>query len=433
MANQLSSNVSTKVAKVFAAAFESDRVLSKTVDTKVVAGANGVKPDTGDTVYLKRTPIYKAIETSDGDITGETKNDIGVGRIAATVQNFITVPIEYTNLEEVTQLDQLQELLSPAAEAMVNQLELNIGQKLIENAGLSYGDPDTAVSAWSHVVGMGALASAIGMPKGSDGRYYVMNDFVASNLASAQTGLTAADQLVRTAWENAQISTPFAGVRALTSNCIKTYTSGAASDRAGTLAATPTATFAAHKDTQIQTLSLTGLSASTANAVRPGDILEFPARHYINVQNKQVVLGADGAPVNFRMTVVTGGNTDGSGAVTVTATNAAIYGASGGADEQFATIDSPLTSGDVVNVLGTASTIYQPNLFYHKSAFALATIPLPRLHATDMMIKSKDGLQIRISKYSDGDANKQLWRADMLPVMGVVNPLFIGKSFGVSA
>jgi hypothetical protein len=429
MANNLSSNVSTKVAKVIMDSFESTRVLTKTVNTSLVAGANGITNETGDTVYLKRPTQYKALETAGGDISALTKNDMGVGRIAATVQNYITVPINYTNLEEVTELNQLQEILSPAAEEVATRLELNVGQKLIENAGLSYGVPGTVADAWKDVSGMAALMTSVGMPM-SGNKYYVINPFIQSELSSVQNGLNASDSLVKTAWENAQISANFAGMRVLTSTALNTYTSGATTDRAGTLGATPDATWATHKDTMIQTLSLAGLSLSTTDAVRPGDLLEFPARHYVNVATRKPVLGPAGTALPWRCTVVTGGNTDGAGAVSVTVTSAAIYGAAGGLDEQYTTIDSPLTSGDVVNVLGAADTAYQPNVAYHKNAFALATIKLPKLHATDTIATSKDGLSMRITKYSDGDKNAQRWRIDLLPVMGVINPLFIGSGFG---
>jgi hypothetical protein len=162
MANNLSSNVSTKVAKVIMDGFEANRVLSKTVNTTQVDGL--IQPDTGSTVYVKRPTQYKAIETSGGDISSSTKNDLAVGRAAATVQNYITVPVDYTNLEEVTQLDQLQEILSPAAEELATRLELNLGQKMIEYAGLCYGTPGTVVDAWSDVAGANAMLGSIGAP-----------------------------------------------------------------------------------------------------------------------------------------------------------------------------------------------------------------------------------------------------------------------------
>lgn len=431
MANNLSSNVSTKVAKVILEGFEASRVLSKTINTTIVDGQ--IQPDTGSTVYVKRPTQYSGIETSDGDISASTLNDIAVGRAAATVQNYITVPVNYINLEEITQLDQLQELLAPAAAELATKLELNLGQRMIEQSALTYGTPGTAVDAWSDVAGANALLGSIGVPVGD--RYYIMNDFTQVNLASAQ-GALKFDPAVKTAWEQARISTPFAGMTSMASNALKQYTSGAAVDRAGTLAATPNATWATHKDTMIQTLSLTGLTASTANAVRAGDVLEFTgtgasARSFVNVATRQTVLGADGTPVKWRCTVVTGGNTDGAGAVTVTVTNAAIYGAAGGQDQQYTNISAPLTSGDVFNILGSTSTVYQPSMFYHKNAFAIATIKLPKLFATDTIATTKDGLSFRVTRYSDGDRNKQKWRIDLLPVFATLNPLFAGKGFGV--
>lgn len=426
MANNLASNVSTKVAKVIMDGFEANRVLSKTVNTTQVDGM--IQPDTGSTVYVKRPTQYKAIETAGGDISGSAKNDLAVGRAAATVQNYITVPVDYTNLEEVTQLDQLQEILSPAAEELATRLELNLGQKMIEYAGLCYGSPGTVVDAWSDVAGANAMLGSIGAPMGN--RYYAMNEFTQVLLANTQKGLLL-DSAVKTAWEQSKITMPFAGMNGMATNALKQFTAGATTDRAGTLASTPNATWATHKDTMIQTLALAGLSTSVTGAVNPGDVIEVTGRYHVNVKTRQVVMGIDGNPLKWRCTVVTGGNTDGSGNVTVTVTNAAIYGASGGADEQYTNISSPLTSGDVVTIITAKDVVYQPNLFYHKDAFAIATIKLPKLYATDTIATTKDGLSMRITRYADGDKNAQRWRIDLLPVFAVINPLLAGKAFGL--
>jgi hypothetical protein len=430
MANELSSNVSTRVAKVIMDSFEANRVLTKTVNTSLVSGANGVNNETGDTVYLKRPTQFRAIETSDGDISAETKNDIGVGRIPATVQPYITIPINYSNLEEVTELNQLKEILSPAAEELATRLELNLGKKMIENAGPSFGtigNAWTKTNAWESVAGTGALLKAIGMPNAGE-KYYVANDLVGVKFSAAQNSLTAADGLVRTAWQNAQIADSYAGLRVLTSSGLNTYEAGATADRAGTLASNPDVTWVTHKDTMIQTLNLTGLTVSTVDAVLPGDVIEYDAIYHVNVATRKPVIDATGASVKYRCTVVTGGDTDGSGNVTVTVTNSAIFGATG-LDSQYTNVSAAPVSGSVFNILGAAGSIYQPSLCYHKNAFALATLKLPKLHATDTIAKSMDGLSMRITKYSDGDKNAQRWRIDMLPVMGVMNQLFMAKGF----
>ena len=428
MANNLSSNVSTKVAKVIMDGFEATQVLTKTVNTSLVSGANGVDNETGDTVYLKRPSQYKSIETSDGDISASTANSIGVGRIAATVQNFITVPIDYKNLEEVTELNQLTEILAPAGDELCTTLELNVGQKLIENAGLTFGTPGTAVDAWSDVSGAYATMDSIGVPTSGD-RYYAMAPFSVSNLSNAQVGIQQ-QGLVKSAWEKSMVTGNFAGFTALSSNALKNYQAGATADRAGTLSATPDGTWATHKDTMIQSLVLTGLDTATTNAVRAGDVIEFTSKFHVNIKTRQTAMGSNGAPMKWRCTVVVGGTTV-AGTVGVTVTNAAIFGSSGGLDEQYANISAALASGDAFTILGTTDTIYQPNLAYHKNAFALATLKLPKLHATDTIATTKEGLSMRITKYSDGGKNLQKWRIDMLPVMGVINPLFICKGFGV--
>ena len=90
-----------------------------------------------------------------------------------------------------------------------------------------------------------------------------------------------------------------------------------------------------------------------------------------------------------------------------------------------------MQSGDVVTLLGAGSTLYQPNLFYHKQAFGLGTVKLPKLYSTDTIATTSDGMSIRVSKYSDGDANTQKIRFDLLPAYATFNPFFAGQGFGV--
>ena len=80
--------------------------------------------------------------------------------------------------------------------------------------------------------------------------------------------------------------------------------------------------------------------------------------------------------------------------------------------------------------LGTANTTYQPNMFFHKDAFTIGSVPIPKLYATDTLLTTNDGLQIRISKFADGLANKQMVRFDFQPAYGTFNPFFAGQGYG---
>jgi hypothetical protein len=421
MANNLSSNITRKVARIFLDKFESARVLTKTVDTQLLS--NKFNPSTGSIVDFKRPTDYRSIRTSGGDISASTKSDIIAGKASGVVQDYFTVATEWTNIEEALELDQLDDILAPMATRLVTDLELDWSSYMVKNANLKYGNPGTAIDAWSDVAGAAAFMDSVGVPMDGE-KYYVVNPFVAATLASAQSALLA-NKLVETAWEKAQISANFGGLRALTASTLASYTSGTASDRAGTLAANPTVTYVAAKDTMQQSLSVTGFSA--AATVKAGEIITIAARNRLNLSTRRPILDGSGATIIFSGVVTADVTLGASGEGTLVVSGAAIYEANG----QYNTVASAPVSGDVVTLLGSASTLYQPAMFYHKQAFGLGTVKLPKLYEGDTIATTEDGMSIRVTKYSDGDANKQKIRFDLLPAYATFNPFFAGQGFGI--
>ena len=420
MANNLSSNITRPLAKVFLEAFESSRVVTKTVNTQLLSGR--FNPSTGSNVDFKRPHDYNTIRTAGGDISGSTKSDIIAGKATGTVQDYFTAATEWSNIQQALELDQLEQILEPMARRLVTDLELDLGLFMRKNTGLNYGARNTAVDAWSDVAGAGAMMDAVGVPM-SDNKFYLMNPFTTTSLASAQNGLNASDGLVRTAWEKAQISSNFGGMRALTSNALSSYTSGSTTDRAGALNGAPDATYVTAKDTMQQTLAIDALGTGTIVA---GDQIQIAGVNRLNIATRQVMLDAAGAAVPWTGTVLSTVTIAGN-AASVVVSGAAIYEANG----QYNTVDAAPADGAVVTILGTAATVYQPNLFYTEQAFGLGTVKLPKLYSTDTVATTSDGMSIRVSKYSDGDSNTQKIRFDLLPAYAVFNPNFAGQGYGV--
>ncbi len=322
-------------------------------------------------------------------------------------------------------MDQLDKILEPMAREMITDLELRLGSFMSTNCALSVGVPGTAIDAWSDVAKASSLMKSMGVPSDADWNY-VCGPYVETALASVQNGLSPAQgQLVETAWEKAMISKNFAGMRVFASNCLPSRTNGVSADRIGALTGAPTATYVGAKDTMTQDWAVTGFSAGAT--LVPGDILEVTGRYLISQGSRQVIFDETGTRVKFRATVVTGVTLGASGEGTVTVTGAAIYEAAPGA---YNTVDSALTTSDVVTVLGATAAIVQPALFYHPQAFALATVKLPKLYSTDTVATSEDGFSIRVSRYADGDANTQNVRFDLLPAFGTLQPFFAGQAFG---
>tara|TARA_R110000824_G_scaffold3490_1_gene16513 strand:+ start:2876 stop:4144 length:1269 start_codon:yes stop_codon:yes gene_type:complete len=422
MANSLSSNITRPLARVFLDAFESNRVVTKTVNTQLLSGR--FNPSTGGTVDFKRPHDYNSIRTAGGDISASTKSDIIAGKASGTVQDYFTVATEWTNIQEALELDQLDEILAPMARRIVTDMETDLADYMMKNSSLKYGDHGTAVDAWSDVAGAGALMDSVGVPM-SDDTYYLMNPFTTTSLASAQSGLNASDGLVRTAWEKAQISSNFGGMAALTSNSLSTFTSGAGADRVGALSASPDVSYLTHKDTMQQTLAVNAFQASMV--IKAGDMVKVTGVNRLNISTRQPMIDAAGANVLWTGVVVADVTLSGTGTGNIVVAGPAIYEAAG----QYNTVDAAPVITDVVTLSSAASTLYQPNLFYTKQAFGLGTVKLPKLYATDTVATTSDGMSIRVTKYSDGDSNTQKVRFDCLPAYATFNPFFSGQGFGV--
>ena len=422
MANNLSSNITRPLARVFLDAFESARVLTKTVDTQLLSGR--FNPSTGSNVDFKRPHDYNSIRTSGGDLTGQTKSDIIAGKATGTVQDYFTVAADWTNIQEALELDQLEQILAPMARRIVTDLETDLGGYMMRNSSLRYGSHGVFADAWTDIAGAAALLDSIGVPADQE-KYYVMNPFTATKLASAQNGLNAADGLVRTAWENSQISANFGGLRALTSQSLNTFTSGTGADRAGTLSAAPNATYVTAKDTMTQSIAVAGLQANMV--VKAGDMIKIADVNRLNINSRTAMIDEGGAAVPWTGVVTADVTLSGAGAGTLVVAGPAIFEANG----QYNTVDAAPANGAVVTICSASATMYQPNLFFMKQAFGIGTVKLPKLYSTDTVATTSDGMSIRVSKYSAGDTNTQKIRFDLLPAYATFNPFMAGHGFGV--
>ena len=428
MANDLTSNITRKLMRTFLKHFESNRVLTKTVNTQLFEGK--FTPSSGSTVDIKRPHDYTTIRTSGGDISGETKDDITSGKATATVQNYFTASVNWDNVEEALELDQLDQILAPMARRIVTDLEVDFAGFMVNNAGMVQGTPGTAITTWQHVADAGALMASTGVPSDMPW-YYVMNPFSQVAMANLQNALTSVDSLVRTAWEKARISRDFGGLAALTSQALGSLTTNALpSDLAGTVDTTPTATYVSVKDTMQQTITVLGLGTSAATLVA-GTTVEIPTRFILNQATRQPALDASGANIPWRgVLTADAAVTVTTGAATLIVSSPAIKETTGTRDSAYDTVVAALTSGDVINVLNAVSTTFQPNMFYHPQAFSMASVKLPKLFSTDTTVTTEDGFSLRVSKYADGDANVQKVRFDLLPAYATLNPFFAGHGWG---
>lgn len=424
MANDLTSNITRKVLRSFLKSFQSNRVVTKTIDTRLFRGKFG--PSSGSTVDIKRPHDYTTIRTSGGDISSETKDDIIAGKATSTVQDFFTGALEFSILEEAIELDQLDEIMAPEGRRIITDLEVDLADFMLKNAALVQGATGTAVTTWSDVAEAGALMSTIGVPNDMPW-YYLINPFTQVVLADLQHSLASGrDSLVTTAWEKAQINRDFGGLQALTSQALGSYTTNATGDVAGVVDGTPTATYVSVKDTMQQTIHIDTLAV--AETYVAGTVLEIPTRFLLNQSTREPALDGAGNNIPWRGVLVSDVTTSTSEADFIVS-SPAIKETTGSRDSAYDTVVAAIVDGDVVNIRSADSTTFQPNLFYHPQAFSLTTVNIPKLFSTDTKHTTEDGLTIRVSMYADGDANTQKIRWDILPAYAALNPWFAGHGW----
>lgn len=428
MANSLTSNVTRKLMRVFLKHFESNRVVTKTVNTQLFEGK--FNPASGTTVDIKRPHDYTSIRTSGGDISADTKDDIVAGKATATVQDYFTASVNWENVEEALELDQLDMILAPMARRIVTDLETDFAGFMLKNSGLVQGAPGTAVTAWSDVAKAGALLSTLGVPSDMPW-YYLINPFTQVVLADLQhSTLNGPDGLVRTAWEKAQISRDFGGLSALTSQALASYTKPVTTDQAGAVNGAPTATYISSKDSHQMSIIVDAFTDSVT--LPAGTVVEIPTRFLLNQSTREPALDGAGANIPWRGVLVADAVLT-AGAGTLIVSSPATFETLGTPTRNAAynTVVAAIADNDVINILPDvdAATTFQPNLFYHPQAFSMASVKLPKLFSTDTTAVTEDGFSLRVSKYADGDANTQKVRFDLLPAYAALNPWFAGHGW----
>lgn len=400
--------------------FEANRSISKNVNTQLFKGK--FNPNTGTQIDVKRPTDYTTTRTSGGDISS-SKSDIITGKATATVQDYITVAVDYDEVDEALKMGtDINRFWDDIASRIVIDLETDFADYAMKNTALLSGTHGNGVGAWSEVAQAGALMQSSGVPMNKKWNYF-LNPYSQVSLADQQRGLGVNPE-VGTANSQALVKQNFAGFDVRTATTLATYTSSAGADRAGTLSANPDVTYVTAKDTMTQSLAVTAFQANLV--VKAGEVIQITGRNRLNLSTRAPILTAAGAQVVYTGTVTADVTLGASGEGTLVVTGPAIYEAAGA----YNTTDSAAVSGDVITLLGAASTVYQPNLFFHPDAFTIASVNIKKLHSTDTVATTKDGIQMRVSKYSDGDANTQTVRFDIHPAYGTMNPFFAGQAFG---
>jgi hypothetical protein len=183
-------------------------------------------------------------------------------------------------------------------------------------------------------------------------------------------------------------------------------------------------TYVTAKDTMTQTLDVIAFGANLV--VKAGEVIQITGVNRLNLNTRQPMIDETGANIVFTGVVQADVTLSAGGAGDIIISGPALFEAAG----QYNTVDVAPVATDVLTLLGALSTLQQPNLFWHKQAFGIGSVPIKKLHSTDTLGTTEDGLQIRVSKGVGFLENNQKVRFDFRPAYAVYNPFFAGQGWG---
>jgi hypothetical protein len=409
--------------------FENSRVISKNINTQLFSGEFG--GDSGESVDVKRPTDWLVSETTDGDLTSETESVYLTGKATATVQDQLTVFATVKEFDEALKDGGDPRFFEDMARRIVTKLELKTAEFMMKNTSMLAGDVGTAIGAgaaadaWADVAQAGAIMNASGVPQ--DGNWkYIVNPFNQTALAGNQRTNLGGETGAMSANTKAVVSEDYAGMKVLTANTLASYTTGTGADRSGTVVGTPLATYIGAKDTMTQVIGVTAFQANLV--VAAGETVTVAVRNKLNLATRTPMIDAAGGVIVFTGTVTTTVTLDGSGAGNLTVSGPALFESDG----QYNTVSSAIAASDVITLGGAATTLIQPNLFFHRDAFVLAGVPMEKLDSVDTTATTEDGLQLRVSRGSDFTKNQNKVRIDLRYALGVMNPFLAGQGFGIA-
>lgn len=365
----------------------------------------------GSSVTIKRPPQF---QVRTGPVA--SPQNITEGTTSLTIDKYSGVDLAITSQDRTLQIGEMAErILKPAMVTLANDIDVNV-MSLYSSVPNWVGTPGNTLSSYA-----GFLRGTTRMNNGSvpkDSRFCMLSPDDESGLAGAQSTFYS-DKLVEDAYRDGGVGR-IAQVDTYMSQNVPTHITGSRAN--GTVAGanqnvTYTQTLSngsTVKDFGGQLLNVTGLGAGAT--VAKGDVFTMAGVFAVNHVTK--------APLPYlrQFTAMVAATADASGNATL-AIHPAIIAPAALPNGAFTTVSAAPASGAVVTWVGAPSTPYVQNIMAHKSAFALAMVPLVKPDGAVVCEReSYKGLTVRLVAYYDGTNDVSNWRLDCIYGVKAVDP-----------
>lgn len=353
---------------------------------------NGYTP--GATVTIKKPTDFTVRDGATASI-----QDVVEGSTSITVNKQKGVDFQFSSVELSLSIKELsQRVIKPAMVQLANQVDRDLFA-LYSDIPNWVGTPGQTINSFADFSKAPERLDLTAVPSGDRTGLLSATDFW--GLVGNQTGLYI-QGAANSAYREGSLGM-IGGIDTAMSQNVPTHTVGPMGGTPLVNGGSQATTYALTKDTGTASLITDGWTAAAAARVVAGDVFTIAGVYDVNPVTKTTL------PHLKQFVVTANGSSDALGNLTLTYAPAII------ASGAFQNVSAGPADNAAMTFLGTASTGYAQNLFFHKNAFALAMVPMVAPPgAVDVARESYNGVSVRIIPYYDGTNDIAKWRCDVL-------------------
>lgn len=364
--------------------------------------------EVGETISIRKPADYVVTDGATAVV-----QDVVEGKTTITVDKRKNIALKFTSQDLTLNIKELSErVIRPAMVQLANQIDVDL-HALYKDVPNWVGTPGQTINSFADFAKGPERLDEMAVPQ--DMRCAVLSPADHWGLVGSQTALFT-DTIVKPAYRKGTVGQIGNVDTYMTQNVathtVGTWATGGSIAVDGSVTAS-TITYASVKDTNQQTITFDGFTAS-APSVAVGDSFTIEDVYDVNPVTKERL----GYLKEF--TVVSTANASGN-EVDVTFSPAMIWtGAHKTIDVATGVTD---LDGKVITSTGTDATPYRQNMVFHKNAFSLVTVPLVSPPgAVEVGRKTYNGTSVRVIPVYDGIGDTSMWRLDVLYGVKTVDP-----------
>lgn len=374
------------------------------------SNVNGYK--VGDTIRIRR-PVDFAVRTGAAISTA----DVIEGRTTLAVDQQVGVDFAFTSSDLTLKVEDMAErIIKPAMSNIVNHMAKDVFSTMYKGAYEWVGTAGNTIDSFSDFAVAAARMDLMAIPQ-SD-RHAALHSTDYWGLLGSQSALYI-NGPAQDAYRQGNLGM-IGGINTMMSQVLPSHTNGTADNTTPLVkGASQEVTYDTAKNTWTQSLLTDGHDSGAT--ITAGTVFTIDNVYKVNPKTKATT------SVLQQFVVTTAVTAQATTTNTTTLTISPPIIISG----PHQTVNSSPTDDAVITIVGSTSTTYRQNLFYHKNAMALAVVPMeipPGAYGAAR--ESYKGISVRVIPTYNAATDTSTWRLDLLYGRALIDPRLVVRSSG---